>query len=152
MVKDPPVSTGDTHSIPGLGRSHVPCGSQAQCHNDWACALEPGTLSSWSLCPGARAFQEEKPPWWEAQPLQGRVAHHSLQLEKVHGQQWRPSTARKKEIKLLKKERKLILIYFSLNHTELFFFPFVASPQGTWSFNSLTRDWTHAPSSGSMAS
>ena len=50
--------------------------------------------------PRARAHQQEKPQQWEA---------HSLQLEKAHPQQWRPSTAKNKEINKInfkKRERR----------------------------------------------
>ena len=50
--------------------------------------------------PRARTRQQEKPRQWEA---------HSPQLEKAHPQQWRPSTAKNKEINKInfkKRERR----------------------------------------------
>ena len=67
VVKNPPANAADTDSIPGLGRSHVPC-------SNWACA--PRLLSlcfeAWEpqllkpTCPRACALQQEKSPQWGA--------------------------------------------------------------------------------------
>ena len=57
VVKNPPANAGDTGSIPGPGRSHMP-------RSNWACApqlLKPARL-------------EPVPPRWEARTLQRRVA------------------------------------------------------------------------------
>ena len=42
VVKNLPANAGDTGSIPGPGKSHMPQGnlSLCVCHNYWACALE----------------------------------------------------------------------------------------------------------------
>ena len=55
VVKDPPVKAGDTGSIPGLGRSHMPWGQLS-----WSAATAK------ACAPKARAQQQEKPPQWEA--------------------------------------------------------------------------------------
>ena len=51
-------------------------------HNYWACALDPASHNYWSpratttaaRVPRAHAPQQEKPPQWEAQAPQRRVA------------------------------------------------------------------------------
>ena len=50
VVKNLPANVGDTDSVPGLGRPHMPWGSEA-------CAplLKP-------TCPRARALHQEKSP------------------------------------------------------------------------------------------
>ena len=99
------------------------CGSTKPMHrNFWACALEPGSCNYWAhvlqllkpACPRACAPQQEKPPQWEAWALQLKSNPHSWQLEKTHVQQWRPSTAKNKYIKLcFKKIKTEIPVYLS---------------------------------------
>ena len=48
VVKNLPASAEDTCSIPGLGRSHTPCGNKKPTHNYWICALEPECYSYWN--------------------------------------------------------------------------------------------------------
>ena len=55
VVENPPANAGDTGSIPGPGRSHMPR-SNLVCHNYWACALEPVSHNYW-----ARVLQLLKP-------------------------------------------------------------------------------------------
>ena len=43
MVKNLPADAGDTGSIPGLGRSHVP-------RSNYATTTEPTCCSYWSSC------------------------------------------------------------------------------------------------------
>ena len=40
--------------------------AKPECHNYWACALEPGNGNYWSPCTRAWAQQQKKPPRWEA--------------------------------------------------------------------------------------
>ena len=73
-------------------------------HKDWAWALEPVIGNFWthtpqllkSKFPGAHAPQQEKPPQWESHAPQLESSPRSLQLEKAHRPQWRPSTAKNK--------------------------------------------------------
>ena len=57
MVKNLPASAGDTRSIPGPGRSHIPQSNWARVatepvhHNYWACALEPSSHNNWACVP-----------------------------------------------------------------------------------------------------
>ena len=70
VVKSLPANAGDTSWIPGLGRFYIP-------HGNWTCApqrLKPLSFRAWTPQP-------------ESSP-------YSLQLEKVHAQQWRPSTVK----------------------------------------------------------
>ena len=70
VVKSLPANAGDTSSIPGLGRFHIP-------HGNWTCApqrLKPLSFRVWTPQP-------------ESSP-------YLLQLEKAHAQQWRPSTVK----------------------------------------------------------
>ena len=61
--KTPPVNAGNTGSIPGLGRVHMPWNNQA--HRPRLLKLE---------CPGALAVQEEKPLQRETRAPQWRAA------------------------------------------------------------------------------
>ena len=61
-----PASAGDTSSIPGPGRFHVPRGNSA-------CA--PQLLS---LCSRACALQQEKSPQWEATAMRGPPHHERV--------------------------------------------------------------------------
>ena len=70
MDENLPASAGDTGSISGLGRFHVPRSSQAHVMQ----LLKPA-------CPGAHAPQLESSPC-------------SLRLEKAHIKQARSSTAK----------------------------------------------------------
>ena len=71
-------------------------------HQD--CKSGTRALQLLSLCatttearmPRARAPQHEKPLQWEAHAPQWGVAPHSLQLEKAHVHQQRPSAAKNK--------------------------------------------------------
>ena len=84
VVKNPPANAGDTGSIPGPGRPHMP-------QSNWACA--PQLLS---LCSRARGLQllkplhrrpcapqQEKSPKQEACPLPLERSPCSPQLEKI---------------------------------------------------------------------
>ena len=62
VSKNLPANGGDTGSIPGLGRSHMPQRNKARA---------PQLLSQRSR---ARAPQQEKPLQWEARAPQWRVA------------------------------------------------------------------------------
>ena len=57
VAKNPPAKAGDTGSIPGLGRSHMPRGQLKPVrHNYWAHTLEPGSCNYW-----AQVLQSLKP-------------------------------------------------------------------------------------------
>ena len=65
MVKNPPCNAGDTGSIPGLGRSHVPAGQLRDCGPVLLspCTLEPVHQHKRSHCdekPGITT--REEPP------------------------------------------------------------------------------------------
>ena len=96
VVRNPPANAGDTGSIPGLGRSHMPQGNWV--HVPWlpsphSRAREPQLLS---LCvtttenctPRACGPQQKKPPQ--------RGAGHP-RIEEACARQRRPSTANNKE-------------------------------------------------------
>ena len=82
MVKNPPANAGDTGSIPGPGRSHMPRSNQARAPQLLSLrsrARESQLLSlhvtaAEAHVPRARAPQQEKPPQWEARTPQRRVA------------------------------------------------------------------------------
>ena len=72
MMKNSPAITGDTGSIPGLGRSHMPGAALPAPRSHWSpLALEPMLHNS--------------PPQWDG---------HAL--EEALSQQGRPSTAKNK--------------------------------------------------------
>ena len=81
LVKSLSCNTGNTSSIPGLGRSHKPRSNKAH---------EPQLLG---LCSEVCALQEEKQLQWEACVRHGEApAHHNIVRAWV-GQQ-RPGTAK----------------------------------------------------------
>ena len=85
VVKCLPANAGDTSSIPGPGRFHIP-------HDNWTCApqlLKPLSFRAWTPQP-------------ESSP-------YSLQLEKAHAQQWRPSTVKLINNFLKKEENKFLI-------------------------------------------
>ena len=83
MVQNSCANTGDTSSIPGPGRFHMPWGNKA---------CLPQLLKP--VCPRACALQEEKPLEWEAHTPQQESRPRSLQLEKSCTQQQRPSAVK----------------------------------------------------------
>ena len=96
VVKNPPANAEDTGSIPGLGRFHMPRGTQAHA---------PQLLRR---CPRAWELQLLKPTQLEPvlrskKQLESRS--HSPQLEKAGTQQQNPSAAKNREM-FFKKERK----------------------------------------------
>ena len=74
MVTNLPASSGDTGSIPGLGRFHMSQGNQAHVPQ----LLKP-------THPKAHALQQEKPPQCEAQAPQRECSACLLQLEMSPG-------------------------------------------------------------------
>ena len=70
VVKNPPTNAGDTGSIPGPGRSHMPQSNKAhvpQLLSLHSRAREPQLLSphaatTEACAPRAHALQQEKPP------------------------------------------------------------------------------------------
>ena len=95
VVKNLLANAGDTGSNPGPGRSHMP-------RSNWAHApqllslcsrahepqlLSPHATTTEARTPGARAPEQEKPPWWEARALQQWVAPARRNLEKAYMQQ-----------------------------------------------------------------
>ena len=95
VVKNLPVSSGDTGSSPGPGRSHMPQSNKAhapQLLSLCSRACEPQLLSTRAATTEAcrhraRAPQQEKPPQWEARAPQQRVAPASRSYRKAHTQQ-----------------------------------------------------------------
>ena len=83
VVKNPPANAGDTGSIPGPGRSHMPW-------SNWAHV--PQLLSLHSR---ARKPQLLKQACLEP-VLCNKSSPHSPQLERAHMQQRRPNTAKNK--------------------------------------------------------
>ena len=93
-----PTSVGDTGSIPGPGKLHMPWTKQTHA---------PSLLS---LCPRAHALQllkspgprvhaqQEKPTQWEAHALQLESNPCSRQLEKTQVQQGRLSKAKNNKV------------------------------------------------------
>ena len=95
VVKNPPANAGDTSSIPGPRRSHMPWSNRALepqllslCSRAW----DPHLLKLGSL--GGCALKQEKPQPWEAQALQLESSPCSLEWEKASMQLRRPSTAK----------------------------------------------------------
>ena len=81
MVKNPPANAGNTGSIPGLGRSHMP-------RSGWAQEPQLLSLRVWSLCSATR----------EAAIVRGprtvmKSGPRLPQLEKALAQKRRPNTA-----------------------------------------------------------
>ena len=70
MVENPPANAGDTGSIPGPGRSHMPQSNEARVPQ----LLSLRAATTEARAPRARAPQQEKPPQWEARAPQQRVA------------------------------------------------------------------------------
>ena len=83
-VKNLPASAGYTGVTPGPG-SKIPHAVGQ---------LSPRATTTEPAHPRAHALQQEKPPPREARTAQLRSGPRSAQLEKAHGQQWRPSTAK----------------------------------------------------------
>ena len=63
--------------------------------------LSPCTAATEPAGPRACAPQQEKPPQWEAFAPRLECSSCTLQLEKAHTQQWRPSTAKSEKKKNL---------------------------------------------------
>ena len=84
MVENLPAGAGDTGSIPGLGRSHMPRSNEDR---------EPQLLSLrvWSLCSVTREVTIVKGPRTAM-----KSGPRSLQLEKALAQKQRPNTAKNK--------------------------------------------------------
>ena len=57
VVKNPPADAGDTGSIPGLGRSHMPRSKKARAPQ----LLSLRATTTEACTPRARAPQQEKP-------------------------------------------------------------------------------------------
>ena len=99
-VKVLPVNVGDTGSIPGQGRFHVPWRNQAYVPQLLRLCDKPWCIQLWSspaaatetLVPKAHAPQQEKPPRWEARAPRLESSLLSPQLEKGCWQQQRPTT------------------------------------------------------------
>ena len=91
-VKNPPADAGDTGSIAGLGRPHLPWDNSAHAPQPLSlCSgaqevqlLSPQAATAeaqapWILCP-----RQEKPPQGEAHEPQAESSPHSPQPEKAH--------------------------------------------------------------------
>ena len=82
VVKNPPANAGDTGSIPGPGRSHMPWSNSAhapqllslhsRAHKPQL--LSPRSITTEACMPRAHALQQEKPPQLEAHTPQRKVA------------------------------------------------------------------------------
>ena len=92
MSKNPPCNAGDTSSISGPARSHMPRG------NYWTWALEPGNCNYWSL----ELMLCNKESLCTSSPhITAKNSPHSPQLEKaLCSQPGRPSTDRKKQVSI----------------------------------------------------
>ena len=84
MVKNPPANAGDTGSIPGLGRSHMPW-------SNWAHEPQLLSLRVWNLCSATREAAIVRGPRTTM-----KSGPHSPQLEKALAQKRRPNTAKNK--------------------------------------------------------
>ena len=86
VVENLPANAGDTGSIPGPGRSHMP-------RSNWA--REPHLLSLrvWSLCSATREAAIVRGPRTAM-----KSGPRSPPLEKALAQKWRPNTAKNKLI------------------------------------------------------
>ena len=93
VVKNLPANAGDTGSIPGLGRSHMPLRNKA-C-TPQLLSLEPRSHNYWAHTP----HQQEKPLPRESYALQLERSPHWPQLEKACSHQGRPNAANKKQLK-----------------------------------------------------
>ena len=80
------ASAGDTSSIPGPRRSHMPWSNETHVPQ----LLKPVRLES----------HKDKPPQREAWTLQPESSHCLPQLEKAHVKQWRLSAAKKQKEEL----------------------------------------------------
>ena len=81
-------------------------------YNYWACTLEPGSRSCWVRVPQllktkpseARAWQQEKPPQWEAHALLLERSARFLQLEESSGSNEDPAQSK---INVIKNKNKV---------------------------------------------
>ena len=107
VVKNLPVNAGDTGSIPGPGRSHMPLGNQALVMQ----LLKPGRLEP-RLC-NRRSHGNEEPKHRSGSNL------YSPRPENAHVPQRRPSTAKNKLINNNKKKKnKTRLVHSQLSEAE----------------------------------
>ena len=74
--------------------------------------LRPCAAATEPVGPRGCAPQQEKPPQWEAFAPRLESSSCTLQLEKAHTQQWRPSAAKNKNT--LKKKRYLVWLLIQL--------------------------------------
>ena len=84
VVDSLPANTGDTGSILGLGRSHMPW-------SNWAREPQLLSLRVWSLCSATREAATVRGPHTAM-----KSGPCSPQLEKALAQKWRPNTAKNK--------------------------------------------------------
>ena len=129
-VKNPSANAGDTGSIPGPGRSHVPRSNWAQVrHNYWACTLEPARHNYWAC-----VLQLLKPMCLEP-VLCNKRNLHLPQLEEACVQQQRPNAAKKLKLKIIIIIiKQIIQPKNNLMELALLGFGFAWDP---WSFSSL---------------
>ena len=81
MVESLPANAGETGSIPGLGRSHMP-------RSSWARESQLLSLRVWSLCSATREAAIVRGPRTAM-----KSSSRSPQLEKALAQKRRPNTA-----------------------------------------------------------
>ena len=105
MVKNPPANAGDTDSIPGPGRSHMPQSNKArvpQLLSLRSRAREPQLLKPTRLEPvlrNERSHLNEKPTHRKEEwPLLTATRESPCAATKAHVQQPRPNAAKNKLI------------------------------------------------------
>ena len=96
MDESPPANAVDMGSIPGIFQENPTYrrATKPMHHNYLAHALETVSCNYRAHVPEVCALQQEKPPQWEAWAPQLKSSPHSLQWEKAHTQQQRPSATK----------------------------------------------------------
>ena len=107
VAKNPPANEGDTGSIPGQGRSHVPWGQLSLCTTITKPVLE--SPQAQRLRPRSLCFTREATTMRSPQTTT-KSCPCSPQPEKAHTQQRRPRAAKNKQT--LKHVSPLPLFYF----------------------------------------
>ena len=101
VVKNPPADAGNTGSIPDPGRSHMLWSNKLLCHHCRVCAPEPRS-------PHAAGVEAHVPGDSRRERLEHRNKEEppAAATGEKPSQPWRPSTAKNKSIKFLKKKKK----------------------------------------------
>ena len=99
VIKNMPASLGDTGSIPGLGKFHMPWSKQTHAPQLLSLCSRAHALQLLKpMGPRVHAPQQEKPTQWEAHALQLESSPCSWQLEKAQVQQGRLSKAKNNKV------------------------------------------------------